>query len=215
MGVGHLGLAFASKKVVPSMSLGLLLVAGLFLDVVWAIAVACGVEHVRIVPGITAANALDLYDYPISHSLIAALCWSGVFAGVYWAIRKDRLGAAVLAAGVASHWVLDAVSHRPDVPVLPGGPYVGLGLWNSIPATLVVEGAILLAGVAVYVLSTRGRDRIGSFGIWALVVFFLGGLAAGYLGPPPPSVGAVVGGTAILGLPLWAADFVDRHRGAP
>src|SRR5262249_44168636 len=80
------------------------------------------------------ANPFELYDYPISHSLVGTLVWATLFGGVYLALRGDRAAALVLAAGVASHWVLDVASHRPDMPVLPHGPYVGLGLWYSLSA---------------------------------------------------------------------------------
>jgi membrane-bound metal-dependent hydrolase YbcI (DUF457 family) len=211
MGVGHLALGFASKRVTPKLSLGLLLLAGLFLDAVWALAIATGLEHARIAPGITAASALDLYDYPISHSLVAALGWSLLFGGAYFAFRKDRLGAVVLAAGVASHWLLDVASHRADVPVFPHGPYLGLGLWNSLIGAYAVEGLILLLGVVVYARATRGRDAIGRFGFALLVLFLFVGLVASYAGSPP-NMTAVVVGTAVLALPLIAAEVVDRHR---
>ena len=212
MGIGHMGLAFASKKLVPRVSLGLLLVAGLFLDLIWAVGIASGLEHARIVPGITAANPLDLYDYPLSHSLVAALLWSALVAGIYLLLAKDRIAALVLALGVSSHWFLDVASHRPDVPVFPHGPYWGLGLWNSVPATLLVEAALLLGGVLVYARVTSPRDRVGSVGLWIIVGFFLLGHIAACLGPPPPSMAAVVLGNAILAVPLLGAEFVDRHR---
>jgi membrane-bound metal-dependent hydrolase YbcI (DUF457 family) len=214
VGIGHLGLAFASKKIVPRVRLGWLLLAGLFLDAVWAVAIASGVEHARIVPGITAASPLDLYDYPFSHSLVAALVWSALFAAVTLWLTKDRLAALVLALGVSSHWLLDVASHRPDVPVFPHGPYWGLGLWNSVPATLLVEAGLLLGGVLVYVRATSARDRIGSLGLWIIVGFFLLGHLGAYLGPPPSSMTAVLIGNAILPVPLLAADWVDRHREA-
>jgi hypothetical protein len=207
-----MGLAFASKRFAPRVNLGVFLLAGLFLDVVWTVAIASGLEHARIVPGITAASPLDLYDYPISHSLVAALAWAALFAGIHFLLRKDRPAALLLALGVSSHWLLDVASHRPDVPVLPHGPFWGLGLWNSVPATLVVEAALLLAGVFVYLRATSARDRIGGAGIWIIVGVFLLGHLGAYLGPPPPSMTAVVIGTASLALPLLGAAFVDRHR---
>src|SRR5262249_43370821 len=140
------------------------------------------------------------------------LVWAGLFGGVYLALRGEARAALVLAAGVASHWILDAASHRPDVPVLPHGPYVGLGLWYSLPATIPVEGARILAGVAVYVRATGGRDRIDRWGLVSLVALFLAIHVAGYLGPPPPSLDAVVAGFGVLALPLLAAHVVDRHR---
>jgi hypothetical protein len=212
MGIGHLGLAFASKRLAPRLSLGVLLLAGLFLDVVWSVSLAAGIEHARIVPGITAANSLDLYDYPISHSLVGALVWTSLFAGIVLLATRSAAAGWVAAAGVGSHWLLDVVSHRPDVPVLPHGPYWGLGLWSSIPATLLVESGLLLAGVFIYARSTSARDRIGGIGLWVLVGFFLLAHLGATLGPPPPSMTAVAAGNALLVLPLLAAVVIDRHR---
>jgi hypothetical protein len=118
-----------------------------------------------------------------------------------------------VAALVLSHWILDAVAHRPDMPVLPwGGPLVGMGLWNSMAATLLVEGVLLAAGVAIYGRATEARDRTGAYGLWALVVFLVGVYAASVFGPPPPSVEAV----AFTALAMWLlvawAYWVDRHR---
>ena len=133
-------------------------------------------------------------------------------AGTYGTIRKDWRGAAWLAALVLSHWVLDAVSHRPDMPTWPGGPLVGAGLWHSLPATLIVEFALLAAGIALYVRATRARDMLGGIllGTFAitLAVLYLGAV----FGPPPPGVRAL----AATGLAGWLfvawAYWIDRHR---
>jgi membrane-bound metal-dependent hydrolase YbcI (DUF457 family) len=216
MGIGHFAVGFAAKRAAPRVSLGLLLLSGMFVDLLWVVFIAAGVEHARIVPGITAANAFDLYDYPITHSLIGSLGWAALFGAIYFAYRRERAAALVLGAGVASHWILDVVAHRPDVPVLPRGPYLGLGLWYSLPATILVEGTLLLAGVAVYARATRGLDRIGTWGLVALVGLFLVIHVAGYLGPPPPSLNAVVATTPpFLALTLVAAHVIDRHRDTP
>jgi membrane-bound metal-dependent hydrolase YbcI (DUF457 family) len=156
---------------------------------------------------------LDLYDYPYSHSLAAVLLYSVVGAGAYYALKKDRRAAWVIAAGVFSHWILDFVSHRPDMPLYPGGSTrLGLGLWNSVPGTAIVEGSMYAAAVALYAVSTRARDRIGTFGFWSYVVL-LGLLYAGdFFGPPPPSMQAliIVSFVAWIFVP-WAYWF-DRHR---
>jgi membrane-bound metal-dependent hydrolase YbcI (DUF457 family) len=120
MFVGHFAVGFASKRLAPRTSLGVLMAAPLLLDILWPLFVALGVEHVRIEPGATVVSPLDLYDYPYSHSLAASLFWAALFAGLYYLIRRGRRTAWVIAAGVVSHWVLDFVSHRPDMPLFPG-----------------------------------------------------------------------------------------------
>jgi len=158
--IGHFAVAFASKKVAPKVSLGTLVVAAAFLDVVWPVLVLLGVERFRIVPGFTAINPFDFVHYPWSHSLLMTAVWALLFALVYLAVRGDRAGAVWLGIAVASHWVLDFVSHRPDLPLYPGGgERLGLGLWQSLPATFAVEGLMFAAGIALYMQSTKAKDR--------------------------------------------------------
>ena len=174
--------------------------------------VLAGVEHVRIDPGNTAFTPLDFFDYPWSHSLVMALAWSVLFGLAF--IREGRRAAMILGLLVLSHWVLDFVTHRPDMPLWPGSStMLGLGLWNSVPATIVIESAMFTAGVWIYALSTRPRDLIGVFAFWGLV-FFLGVIyAANAFGPPPPSVTAIgiagVAGAALFTVWSW---WIDRHR---
>lgn len=213
MFLGHVAVGLAAKKAAPKASLGWLVAAPTLLDLLWPVFLALGLEEVRIAPGITAVTPLDFVRYPISHSLFLSVVWGLVAAGFYLASRSDRTGAAVVGLLVVSHWVLDWVSHRPDMPLAPWpGTKVGLGLWNSVPATLVVELGLFAVGVWIYARTTEARDRIG---IWAFAVF-AGLLAAIYIGnvfgPPPPSVAAlnVVAFAGFL-IPVWAVWF-DRHR---
>jgi membrane-bound metal-dependent hydrolase YbcI (DUF457 family) len=214
MFVGHFGVALAAKRLAPRASLGILLAAALLLDLAWPVLVLAGVERVRIDPGNTAFTPLDFAHYPWSHSALAAALWSAAFALVLWAAARDRAAAITAGLLVASHWVLDLVSHRPDLPLWPGGPKVGLGLWGSVPATLAVEGAIFAGGVWLYVAVTRARDGIGRWALAGLVAL----LALLYLsdrlgGPPPPGpeVVAWVGVAAGVVFLPWAA-WADRHR---
>jgi hypothetical protein len=181
-------------------------------DGVWPILVLLGIEHVEIRPGVTAVTPLDFVSYPYSHSLVADLGWAAVFASVYVALRRDWRGAAWLAVLVLSHWVLDVVSHRPDMPTWPGGPKLGAGLWNSMPATLIVEFALFAAGAWLYMASTIARDTLGKLLVWVfiavLVVLYLGAV----FGPPPPSV-EVLALSGLLGWLLVAWGYwIDAHR---
>ena len=217
MFVGHEAVGLAGRAKTPGISLGTWLLAVQFLDLLWPIFLLLGWEHVRIAPGITRANPLDFYDYPITHSLVGALAWSAVFGAGYLILSKSepvarRRGAVLLGAGVLSHWVLDLVVHRPDLPILPRGPYVGLGLWNFPVAELLVELALYAAGIAAYLRATRARDAIGRWGLWSLLAFLLVIWLSGVYGPPPPSERALAW-FALVGwlIPLWGW-WVDRHR---
>ncbi len=201
MFIGHFAVAFATKKVAPKASLGTLVIAAAFLDVVWPVLVLLGVERFRIVPGFTAINPFDFVYYPWSHSLLMTVVWAVLFAIVY------RIA-------VASHWVLDCITHKPDMPLYPGGEErLGLGLWQSLAGTFAVEGLMFAAGVALYMRSTRSKDRIGTIAWWAMIVLLLALYIPGPWSPPPPSENTV----AILGIIALAifgpwAYWIDRHR---
>ena len=214
MFIGHFAVAFAAKRVAPRASLGTLVLAAAFLDVLWPVLVLAGIERFRIVPGFTAVNPFDFVYYPWSHSLVMTLVWSLLFALVYLAASRDRAGAVWVGIAVASHWVLDFVSHRPDMPIYPGGgERLGLGLWQSIEATFAIEGLMFAVGIAVYVRSTRSKDRIGTAAWWAMVGLLLALYVPGPWSAPPPSENAV----AIFGIIALAifgpwAYWLDGHR---
>ena len=214
MFIGHFAVAFAAKQVAPRASLGTLVLAAAFLDVVWPVLVLAGIERFRIVPGFTAVNPFDFVYYPWSHSLLMTLAWSLLLAFAYSAVKGDRVGAVWVGIAVASHWVLDFVSHRPDMPLYPGGSQkLGLSLWQSIPATFTVEGLMFAAGIAVYVRSTRSKDRIGTVAWWVMVGLLLALYVPGPWASPPPNENSV----AILGIVALAifgpwAYWIDRHR---
>jgi membrane-bound metal-dependent hydrolase YbcI (DUF457 family) len=210
--VGHFAASFASKRLAPAVSLGTLFLAGQLADLLWPNFVLLGLESFAIEPGATAVTPLNFISYPYSHSLLALVAW-GVLAGLlYRAIRRDFSAAFVIALVVVSHWVLDVISHRADMPVAFGDTKVGLGLWYSVPATLAVEGALFAAGVLVYATTTRARDRVGSIGLWALVGFLLVIYAGNVFGPPPPSVAAVAWSAQAMWLLVAWAYWIDRHR---
>ncbi|MEA2568728.1 MAG: hypothetical protein QOI24_729 [Acidobacteriota bacterium] len=214
MFIGHNAVGFASKRAAPRVSLGLLMAAPMLLDLIWPILLLGGVEHMRIDAGNTRFTPLDFYDYPWSHSLLMACVWGLLFGGAYFVRTRDRRAGFILFLGVVSHWLFDFFTHRPDLPLWPGGPKVGLGLWNFPAATIVVESLLFIGGVALYVRATRPRDRVGSLGLAAFVLFLVLIYIGNIVGPPPPNVAAVawLALSAWL-LPLWAWWF-DAHREA-
>jgi membrane-bound metal-dependent hydrolase YbcI (DUF457 family) len=213
MFIGHFAVGFAAKKLAPRTNLAPLLAAPLFLDLLGPIFLLAGWEQVRIDPGNTRFTPLDFVSYPWSHSLMMSVVWASAFALVYQAVARYWPGTLAIWIGVVSHWILDWVTHRPDMPLYPGGPRLGLGLWNSIAGTIIVELAMLAAGVYLYMLATRPRDRIGRYAFAAYVGLLLVLDVSDRFSPPPPSPAAVawVGiAAAILFLP-WSWWF-DRHR---
>ncbi len=213
MFVGHFAVALASKRVAPTVSLGTLFLAAEFLDVLWPWFLLLGLESVRITPGITAVTPFDFVSYPYSHSLLAALGWSVLFGLGSRLIRRRSRDGFLVGLVVLSHWVLDWLTHRPDLQLVPGSEVrFGLGLWYSLPATLTVELLLFLAGIVMYARGTTARDRMGWYGLWSPIGFLLMSYFAAVFAPPPPSVTALAwGGQSIWLLVAWGF-WLDRHR---
>ena len=215
MFLGHFALAFGAKRIAPAVSLGTLFMACQFADLLWPTLLALGVEHVAIDPGNTLVTPLNFVSYPYSHSLVMLVVWAVVFALLYRTVRGPRPAAMAVVGGlVFSHYVLDAITHRPDMPItINGTQKIGLGLWNYPGTTLAIESAMFLSGALLYVMVTRERDRAGKFGVWALIAVLAAIYFAALYGPPPPSVRAVaIAGHLSWLFVLWAY-WVDRHRG--
>jgi hypothetical protein len=214
MFIGHFGVGFAAKKAAPTASLGTLFIACQFADLLWPTLVLLGVERVEIDRGNTLMTPLAFLSYPYSHSLLALSGWGALFGLVYVAVRRARVSAGVtLAVVVVSHWVLDVIVHRPDVPLtVTGATRLGFGLWNSMPGTLAAELTVFGIGVIIYARTTVARDRIGSIALWSLVAFLLVVYFGNTFGPPPPSVRAVAWAAQSMWLLVAWAYWVDRHR---
>ncbi|MGH7510857.1 MAG: hypothetical protein ACREMZ_15500 [Gemmatimonadales bacterium] len=218
MFLGHYAVAFALKRAEPKLSLGTLFVSVQLLDLLWGIFVLLGWERARIVPGHTAITPLEFLDYPISHSLLAAVIWGVVAAGLYysWPTRdtsRHWQAAAIVGLAVFSHYPLDVLVHVPDLPLTGSdSTKLGLGLWNNAAATIAAELLIFGAGLALYSLrrSHRHPFRPGRTLVVALV------LVAAYLasiyGPPPPDMTTVaVSGIGFILAAGALAAWADRR----
>jgi hypothetical protein len=217
MFIGHFALGFAAKRLVPQVQLAALFGAAQLADLLWPVLLATGIEQVRIDPGNTASTPLDFVSYPYSHSLVTLIVWGIVFG---YAMSSSASSASppqkktvfwVILALVVSHWLLDFVTHRPDLPLYPGGPKFGLGLWNFPVFEKAVEIALYAIGLWIYLRATTARDGTGRWALWGLAAFLFAGFLAS--SAPPPSITAlwstalVVGGL-IVAWTYWA----DRHR---
>ena len=200
MFVGHYGVSFAAKKAEPGVPLWVLFIAVQLLDVLWAPFVLLGIEKVRIVPGITASNPLDLYYMPYTHSLVAAIGWSVVaFLAYRLTVRSAPTRAAVIVGlAVFSHWVLDFLVHRPDLPLYDNTAKVGLGLWNLPAVALGLEALLLFGAMWLYLRHTARRTAMLVFG-----VIMLGIQAYVFFGPPPASDKAAAA-TALIAYAVFA-----------
>ena len=212
MFVGHLAVALGAKRAEPRLPLGAAVAAAFGLDLLWPILLLLGLESVQVRAGDTAFTNLAFDSYPWSHSLLLVGGWSGLATLFGRAVFRSWRVGVVLGLLVLSHWFLDVVTHRPDLPLWPEGPVIGLGLWNSIPATILVEGSLFVLGIWLYLGSSSARDRIGRWAFAALITFTGLMWISQPWSPLPPSAAAVAWGALILWLlPAWA-HWIERHR---
>jgi hypothetical protein len=213
MFIGHFGLGFGAKRLNPQPSLGTAFLAAQFIDLLWPFFLLMGIEKVVVEPGNTAFTPLHFVSYPFSHSLVAVLIWAGLFGGVYYAVKKNAKAALLLGALVLSHWLLDLVVHRPDLPLsFNEDTKVGLGLWNYKLATILIEVVLFSVGVFLYAQSTRAKNKKGSYAFWSLVLFFVLIYFMNAFGDPPPDASSI----GYVGLAQWLfiiwGYWVDRNR---
>jgi hypothetical protein len=211
--IGHFGVALAAKKIAPRTSLGTLVMAAQFVDLIWPIFLLLGLERVIIAPGTTVVTPLYFVSYPLSHSLLAGVGWAYLFSGIYKLVKHDTRGAICLWFVVISHWLLDALTHQPDLPLYPGSStYIGLGLWNSLWWTIFLESAIFFIGASLYAKATHSRDRVGSISFRSFKVALFLIYLINLFGPLPPGEQAI----AFAALSMWLfviwAYWIDRHR---
>lgn len=212
MFVGPLAVALGARAAEPKVPLGAAVAASFGIDLLWPVFLLTGLETVRVQPGVTAFTPLAFDHYPWSHSLILVVAWAALVGWVGWRILGSRRAAWILAGLVASHWVLDWVTHRPDLPLWPGGPRTGLGLWGSIAGTYVVEGTLLLGMLVWYLRATPPRSMGRTGALAALLALCVLMWASGPWAPAPPSAAAVAWVTMGLWLlPVWAG-WADGGR---
>jgi hypothetical protein len=213
MFIGHFAVGFAARRAAPESSLAVLMGAASLLDLIFPVFVLAGWESVRIGSGANPFLRTGFF-YPFSHSLVATFLWAAAAALGYWAVSRKRRGALVVWFAVMSHWLLDFISHQPDMPLYPGNsPLAGLGLWRSVAGTMVVEGLMLAAGIWLYGSVTRACSRGGVYGMWSFAGFLVIAYIANIAGPPPPGARAFAGaGLASAVLLVWVAWFDSQRQ---
>jgi len=213
MFIGHFGVGLGAKKIISKTSLGTIFLASQFIDLLWPLFLLLGIEHVKIDPGNTVVTPMNFIYYPFSHSLIGVLIWAVLFAGIYFLIKKDFKVALWLGILVTSHWILDLLTHRPDLPLLFNNEtMVGFGLWNSLIGTIIIEGSIFAAGIYFYLKVTSSKNRTGNIAFWSLIGFLVIIYISNLFGPPPPSEEPI----GYIGLSQWLliawAYWIDKNR---
>ncbi|HEV3198115.1 MAG TPA: metal-dependent hydrolase [Bryobacteraceae bacterium] len=214
--VGHFAAGLVAKRAEPALSLGALVLAAMLADLLWCIFMIAGIEQVQFRPGMGAANYLDASNIAMSHSLLMDVLWAGLLAAGYFLSRRYPRGAWILFGAVVSHWLLDWISHRPDMPLAPGtGRFFGLGLWASIPAAVIVEGGFWLVAVVLYARATHPKKRAGVYAYWSVVAVLTLAWYNNLTGPPPPDphTAPFISFTFFSLAVAWAY-WMDRLRGA-
>ena len=208
MFIGHFGFGLASKKISPKPSLSVMFFAVQFLDLLWPIFVLTGVETFNIEEGITKLTPLNFTHYPYSHSLMMSLVWGLLFGLVYFLITKQKRNSILMVGLVFSHWILDFITHRPDLQLSPFSDYrVGLGLWNYPIAEVILEVGLFLLGIYLYLASIKPKRKIA---FWLLVAFLLVIHIMNLLGPPPPNIKAVAWSANLMWLIILWAWWIDK-----
>ena len=214
MFIGHFALAFGAKKFAPQVSLGILFLACQLADIIWPNLVLLGIERLEIEPGITLMTPLNFVHYPYSHSLLMLALWSTIFAAFYAMIRHSSTKTVIVIAVLGlSHWILDVLTHRPDMPITVGDTsFIGFGLWNFPVIAVPLELLLFGVGIWLYTHQTKPLNRKGTIGFWALILFLLVVYAASLFGPPPPSPTAVAWSAQAMWILIAWGFWVDKHR---
>jgi hypothetical protein len=178
--LGHYAVGLAAKKWAPQTSLGTLLAAALWLNLVWTLFCLLGLERFNVAPNIIKMMPLEFNDYALSHSLVMALVWGVGFALVMMILKKGEKTAWIIGGLVASAWVLDYIVHRPDLALTPAyrNKFLGLGLWNYAWISILLEVLLFAGGIWLYLKSTQALNQKGRIGFWAamavLAVLYIG-----------------------------------------
>lgn len=208
MFIGHFAVGLLSRRDEKLPSLAMMFLAVQLLDLIWPILVLLGVETLSIDPGNTKLTHLSFDYYPYSHSLLAASIWSVIIGALYFLFNKNRRGSLILGGLVMSHWILDFITHKPDLPLTPfSETKVGLGLWNYPTIEIVLEILIFGLGAWLYFKSSNFKKRTS---FWILIAFLLVVHLMNLFGPPPPNTMAVAWSANLMWLIILWAWWVER-----
>jgi hypothetical protein len=190
-------------------------VAGQLVDLGFFSLMLLGVEKMRVVPGLSVMNPMDLYHMPYTHSLLGSAVWAAGFAAIIYAFTKNHTGAVIGGAVVLSHWFLDLAVHVPDLTLWGSPPKLGFGLWNYPAIEMPLELGLTFGALFYFMLRTRATAGTARLAVGLLAILLLTVQMVNWFGPPPgePSAGAAV---TVLGTYLLmgaVAAWVGATRG--
>jgi hypothetical protein len=212
MFIGHYSAALVAAAHPKAPRLGTLFVAAQLVDIAFFSFVLAGVEHLRIIPGFTAMNPMDLYDMPLTHSLVGSLLWAAAFGALIFAITRKPVAAIIAALVVVSHWLIDLLVHVPDLTLVGGAPKLGLGLWNLPAIAMPLEISLTLGSAWIYARATRPTGK--RWALPALVIFLLAVQMFNWFGTQPTALEPSFSILGLVGYGLAAAlaAWVARQR---
>jgi len=216
MFVGHYAVSLALKKFEKRASLGVLFLAVQFVDILFMPFVLLGIERMNIVPDFTQSTHFELEFVPYTHSLAGSVFWAAVAYVVFrWLFVKKQSVALVIALAVFSHWVLDLITHTPDLPLWTDDSMkLGLGLWNSAAGTYALEAILLAGGLWIYLRATQASSSLGKYGMPVFIVVLLLINILNIFGPPPAggkiemAVSAMIAYFGFAAIAFW----LDKKR---
>ncbi len=212
MFIGHYSAAFVAATHPKAPPLPALFVAAQLVDIGFFSFVLAGIEHMRIVPGFTAMNPMDLYDMPLTHSLLGTLIWAAGFALVLWLWLRSWTAGLIGGAVVLSHWLFDVLVHAPDMSLLGGAPKFGLALWNTPFVEMPLELALIIGSIWFYANATRAVKTSVALPVTVALLILL--QLFNWFGPPPKSVDGALVVSALLAFALATglAAWLGRGR---
>ncbi len=216
MFVGHYAVSLALKKFEKRASLGVLFLAVQFVDILFMPLVLLGIERMNIVPGFTQSTHFELEFVPYTHSLAGSVFWAAVAYVVFrWLFVKKQSVALVIALAVFSHWILDLITHTPDLPLWTDDSMkLGLGLWNSAAATYALEAILLAGALWTYLRATQASSSLGKYAMPVFIVVLLLINILNIFGPPPAggkiemAVSAMIAYFGFAAIAFW----LDKKR---
>ena len=213
MFIGHFAPAFVAAALTPERPrLGLMFIAAQLVDWAFFAFLLLGVEDMRVGPGITAMNPMDLYHMPYTHSLLGSACFAIGFAAIMWLFTRDRKASLLGGAVVLSHWLLDLLAHRPDLTIAGDAPKYGLGLWDYPMIEMPLELVLTFGAMALFLARTRSSGSILPAAVLAALMLLL--QAVNWFGPEPEAVTPALSFSAFLAFALLtgAAWWLGKTR---
>ncbi len=220
MFIGHFAPAFIAAAHVrnnpktKAPGLGTFFVAAQLVDFGFFAFTLLGIEKMRITPGISAMNPMDLYHMPYTHSLFGTLLWAALFAALVYLATQHKTASIWTGIIVASHWFIDLLVHVPDLTIAGGGDKIGLGLWNYPWIAIPLELALIGGAIFYYIKLTEQKHETSRWRLRLLIIALLAVQIFNWFAKPPAQFGADMAISALAAFTVLAllAKWTGKSR---